>query len=81
MLSAAVLALSGSSAFVLPAAARPVVQARTASPVALLDALPLQLLADIVDAGGERIYGAVDAPSWVAPVGGIAVISTALLPV
>ena len=29
----------------------------------------------------QRVYGAVDAPSWVAPVGGIAVIATALLPV
>ena len=27
------------------------------------------------------VYGAVDAPGWVAPVGGIAVIATALLPV
>merc|ERR1719183_1743936 len=48
---------------------------------ALLPDLPLSLLADIVDASGERVYGAVDAPSWVAPVGGIAVIATALLPV
>lgn len=55
-------------------------------PVALLDQLDLhlptfQLLAEIVDADGERVYGAVDAPGWVAPVAGIAAIGTALLPV
>ena len=43
--------------------------------------LPLSLIAEVIDASGERVYGAVDAPGWVAPVGGIAVISTALLPV
>ena len=39
------------------------------------------LLAEIIDETGERVYGAVDAPGWVAPVGGITVILTALLPV
>jgi hypothetical protein len=43
--------------------------------------LPYTLLAEIIDGDGERVYGAVDAPGWVAPVGGIAVIATALLPV
>jgi len=43
--------------------------------------IPFSLIAELVDADGERIYGAVDAPSWVAPVAGIAAIGTALLPV
>lgn len=43
--------------------------------------IPFQLIAEIVDASGERVYGAVDAPVWIAPVAGIAAIATALLPV
>jgi hypothetical protein len=42
--------------------------------------LPYALIAEITDETGERIYGAVDAPGWIAPVGGILLISTALLP-
>jgi len=38
------------------------------------------LLAEIVDAGGERAYGAVDAPGWVLPVLAVAAIGTSLLP-
>lgn len=38
------------------------------------------LIAEIVDADGERAYGAVDAPTWVLPVLAIATISTSLLP-
>ena len=61
--------------------------ARVATPpVAVLDQvvdhLPtFQLLSELVDADGERIYGAVDAPGWVAPLGGIVLIGTALLPI
>jgi len=43
--------------------------------------LPTNLLAEVLDADGERNYGAVDAPGWVAPLGGVAAIGTALLPV
>jgi len=43
--------------------------------------LPTNLLAEIVDGDGERVYGAVEAPAWVAPLGGIAAIGTALLPI
>ena len=45
---------------------------------ALAPELPLQLLAEIVDGTGERVYGAVDAPVWVAPIAGIAAISTVM---
>ena len=38
-------------------------------------------LAEIVDATGERVYGAVEAPGWILPVASIAAIGTALLPV
>ena len=38
------------------------------------------LLAELIDEDGERIYGAVDAPAWVLPVGGILLIGTALVP-
>lgn len=51
------------------------------SPADLPFDLPYTLIAEVIDAEGERVYGAVDAPGWVAPVGGIAVIATALLPV
>jgi len=81
------LLAASASAYVLPAAPAAVAR-RTGTPHALLlpdlpplDHLPLNLIAEIVDADGERAYGAVDAPGWVAPVGGIAVILTALLPV
>lgn len=77
--------LATCEAFVAVPAVRPAVQHRSSTPTALLDQLDLpyaaQLLAEIIDAEGERMYGAVDAPAWVAPVGGIAVIATALLPV
>merc|ERR1712087_441154 len=39
------------------------------------------LIAEIVDADGERAYGAVDAPAWVLPVLAIGAISTSLLPI
>ena len=72
---------AGASAFTATASSRPVVNApRVVSPPVAIG-IPFSLLAELVDADGERIYGAVDAPSWVAPVGGIAVIATALLPV
>ena len=75
--------LSSAAAYVVPITpSRPAVR-RTPAPQALVPAalLPTLIqLAEIVDQEGERIYGAVDAPSWVAPVGGIALISTALLP-
>ena len=66
-------------------AAAPAVRV-TAPPVAVVDHvvdhLPtFQLLSELVDADGERIYGAVDAPGWVAPLGGILLIGSALLPV
>ena len=71
-----------SSSYVMPSAARPAVAPRASAPTAVaLPDLPYSLIAELVDADGERIYGAVDAPGWVAPVGGIAVIATALLPV
>jgi hypothetical protein len=60
-------------------AQQPVASPRSPAPQAM--ELPYALIAEIVDAGGERVYGAVDAPGWVAPIGGIAVIGTALLPV
>lgn len=45
------------------------------------DLLPAStLLTEIVDADGERAYGAVDAPGWVLPVLAIATIATSLLP-
>ena len=80
MLAASALALSA-SAYVLPQAAPRALAPRTTTPQALAPELPLQLLAEIVDGTGERVYGAVDAPVWVAPIAGIAAISTALLPV
>ena len=68
--------------------ARPAVRHRSTQPSMLLpetlsaDLLSTaNLLAEIIDETGERVYGAVDAPGWVAPVGGITVILTALLPV
>ena len=67
----------------MPSAARPAVAPRASTPTALAMPfdIPFSLIAELVDADGERIYGAVDAPSWVAPVAGIAAIGTALLPV
>ena len=72
-----------SSSYVMPSAARPAVAPRASTPTALAMPfdIPFSLIAELVDADGERIYGAVDAPSWVAPVAGIAAIGTALLPV
>ena len=38
-------------------------------------------IAELVDADGERVYGAVDAPGWVAPVGAVVIaFFTTLLP-
>ena len=78
----ALLALVAScSGYVLPQAAPRAAVARTPAPQALAPELPLQLLAEIVDATGERVYGAVEAPGWILPVASIAAIGTALLPV
>ena len=55
--------------------------ARSMAPKASIIDSTLPLLAEIVDASGERAYGAVDAPGWVAPVAGVGAIITALLPV
>lgn len=81
------LATASASFVVQPAlhAAAPSVRVST-PPVAVLDHvvdhLPtFQLLSELVDAEGERIYGAVDAPGWVAPLGGILLIGSALLPI
>ena len=78
----ALLALVAScSGYVLPQVAPGAVVARTPAPQALAPELPLQLLAEIVDASGERVYGAVEAPGWILPVAAIGAIGTALLPV
>ena len=74
------------SALVLPSAhipARPRAPPPSAflEPSALVDLPLFNLLAEIVDGDGERVYGAVDAPGYVAPLAGILAISTALLPV
>ncbi|KAL1510880.1 hypothetical protein AB1Y20_005712 [Prymnesium parvum] len=73
--------LATSSGFVVPHAPRTAPTPRAPAPTALVPELPLQLLAEIVDASGERVYGAVDAPVWIAPLAGVAAIGTALLPV
>mmetsp|Transcript_47030 Transcript_47030/g.156731 ORF Transcript_47030/g.156731 Transcript_47030/m.156731 type:complete len:163 (+) Transcript_47030:54-542(+) len=79
--------LSGCAALVVsPARASPAAASRCAAPTALapVDASAVHsvasLVAEIVQADGERAYGAVDAPLWVLPVGAIAVIATALVP-
>jgi hypothetical protein len=80
--SLVVLLAVSASAFTLPAATRSATtQTRTTTPKAVLNEFPLTLLAEIVDTTGERVYGAVDAPGWVIPVGGALAIATALLPV
>jgi hypothetical protein len=83
-----VVALIAPSCAGLVVGARPRVPAaaRIAPPKAVLEHFATleqasALLAEILDEGGERVYGAVDAPGWVAPVAGIAAIGTALLPV
>ena len=80
----ALLCLSFAQAYVLPAA-RPVAVRRASSPSMMLSPTDfpaaMTLLAEIVDEEGERIYGAVEAPGWVLPVGGLLAILTALLPV
>ena len=88
MLRVAALALSCTVADAFSMAApraAAVVAHRGAAPAMLLDQIDLPaattLLSELVDADGERIYGAVDAPNWVAPVGGVLAILTALLPV
>merc|ERR1719182_1381370 len=69
------------SGYVLPQSAPRPIATRAPAPKALAPELPVQLLAEIVDATGDRVYGAVDAPVWIAPVAGIAAIGTALLPI
>lgn len=74
------------------AAARTLSPAMALSPTDLSTEIPVDLptalakvsslLAEIVDEEtGERIYGAVDAPPWVLPVGAFLAIGTSLLPV
>ena len=58
---------------------------RAAAPVAFADFDTLHSvttqIAELVDADGERVYGAVDAPGWVAPVGAVVIaFFTTLLP-
>ena len=61
---------------------------RAAAPVAAFDFADFDTLhsvttqiAELVDADGERVYGAVDAPGWVAPVGAVVIaFFTTLLP-
>ena len=58
---------------------------RAAAPVAAIDFDTLHSvttqIAELVDADGERVYGAVDAPGWVAPVGAVVIaFFTTLLP-
>ena len=58
---------------------------RAAAPVASVDFDTLHSvttqIAELVDADGERVYGAVDAPGWVAPVGAVVIaFFTTLLP-
>ena len=77
-------ALTSADAFT--AVSRPGVAHRAATPSMMLSPADLidhlehlptfSLLAEITDGDGERVYGAVDAPSWVAPVGGIAAVGT-----
>ena len=85
MLSLATMMAPSASAFTVAPSIRPVVASpRVASSPTAMDLpfdIPFSAIAEILDSEGERMYGAVDAPSWVAPVGGIAVIATALLPV
>ena len=64
MLAQIVLSLLVSaSGYVLPARPAAVAVSRAAAPKALMspDMLPLTLLAEITDATGERVYGAVEA--------------------
>lgn len=80
----ALLGLHGASALMASPAVRPaVVPARSSTPVAMMPSVyqVATLLAEIVDAEGERTYGAVDAPGWVLPVGAVVVIGTSLLPI
>ena len=80
--------VASASGFTVPSGPilAPRAQARVSAPVALLSPadlpmdFPFSAIAEILDQEGERIYGAVDAPGWIAPIGGIALISTALLP-
>jgi hypothetical protein len=87
MLNALILALlgfNGASALVAsPAVRSAIVPARSSAPVAMMPSVyqVATLLAEIVDADGERAYGSVDAPGWVLPVGAIVVIGTSLLPI
>jgi len=62
-------------------AARRAPSARMLSPADFDFAATASLIAEIVDQEGERIYGAVEAPGWVLPVGGGLAVLTALLPV
>jgi len=69
------------TAFTVPHLPAAVAPPRATVPSAMLLDLPFNLLAEVVDGSGERVYGAVDAPDWVIPVGGLLAILTALLPV
>jgi len=71
-------ALTASTAASMPLSGQ---GARSMAPTASIIESTLPLIAEIVDASGERAYGAVDAPGWVAPVAGVGAIITALLPV
>ena len=81
----ALLALLCTVADAYVAVARPAALRRAPAPAMALspdDLMPVfNLLAEIVDDQGERVYGAVEAPGWVLPVGGGLAILTALLPV
>ena len=83
-LACALLAASA-NAFVASRAPLPSSTRAAASPSMLLSPdqqlAAMTLLAEVIDSDGERIYGAVDAPGWVAPVGALAAIGTALIPV
>lgn len=74
---------SASALMVSPAPLRPLVAARAPAPQAMLglEQLPLSLIAEIVDADGERAYGAVEAPGWVLPTFATLAILTSLLPI
>lgn len=75
--------LSSATALVVsPSPLRPLVAARAPAPTAVLGQdLPLSLVAEILDADGERMYGAVEAPGWVLPTFALLAILTSLLPI
>lgn len=73
-------ALCADAYVVTAARAAPLAARRAASPAMVFDMADLpatmNLLAEIVDSDGERVYGAVEAPGWVLPVGGLLAILT-----